>query len=283
MPASRTSLRIYRRLIGLYPAAFRARYEDELVTLFADQLRDARASGGGARSMAVWARMLVDLVATASSEHGRRDRTMGHALDQPSMMNRALGITGILGGFLLMAAIIPGIPWGWLVFNLRLAVFESGAIAIIVAVYRLTPDRWRSPSLLVAVPAILANAWHLVMSVTFVTRPQPPEADPEFRPWYALAATALWIGTALYGLMSLRLGVVSRWGSLALAGGATLAVTGVSGLGFTTGANAEFIANLTVAGIVLVGIGWMILGIEVAFRRPTGSRAPNSAAPAPKA
>ncbi|MBI3750770.1 MAG: hypothetical protein HY263_03805 [Chloroflexi bacterium] len=263
MAPHRTSLRLYRALLRLYPASFRDRFGDEMVQLLGDQLRDARGDGVGG----TWAAAIRDLVVTAASERLRGDRPIARSVVAPSRVNRLLGLTGIAGGFLLAAALIPGIPWSPVIFNLRLVLFELGAIAVILAIHRLQPVRWRRPSLLVSVPAIGANAWHLVMSVLFVNRPQPPEPDPAFRPWYALAATALWLTTAAFGLVALRLGVVSRRSALVLTTGAALAITGVGGLGFTTGPNAELISNLTVVGVVMVGLGWMLLGIEVAFRR----------------
>jgi hypothetical protein len=54
----------------------------------------------------------------------------------PSATNRTLGILGILGGLVLVAAFIPTLPWGNALFNLRLVLFNAGAIAIIVAVHR---------------------------------------------------------------------------------------------------------------------------------------------------
>lgn len=266
--------RLYRLLLHLYPSAFRERFGDEMVQLFGDQLRDARRGGASAGTARTWLRTLGDLAVTAASERARRDRTVAHSLAQPpSMVNRLLGALGILGGALLVAALIPNLPWSWVVFNLRLVLFGGGAIAIVVAVLRLHPDRWRWPSLLVGVPTIVANAWHLVMSVMFVTRPQPPEPDPEFRPIYALAATAMWLTNATFGLVALRVGVVTRWGSLALTAGSLLALTGVGGLGFTRGPQADLVATLTTAGVVLVGVAWIILGLDVAFRR----RAPDAA------
>jgi hypothetical protein len=46
-----------------------------------------------------------------------------------------------------------------------------------------------------------------------------------------------------------------------------LALTGVGGLGFTTGPFATLIEPLALGGIALVGIGWILLGFDVATRR----------------
>lgn len=65
--------RAFRRLVRLYPAAFRAEYEDQLVGLFADQLRDSQATGRTLAVTRLWAQTLVDLVATAPREHLRKE------------------------------------------------------------------------------------------------------------------------------------------------------------------------------------------------------------------
>ena len=65
--------RAFRRLVRLYPAAFRAEYEDQMVGLFADQLRDSRTSGDTRAVARLWAQTLIDLVATAPQEHLRKE------------------------------------------------------------------------------------------------------------------------------------------------------------------------------------------------------------------
>ena len=51
------SERIYRWLLRLYPAQFRAAYEDAALQLFRDRLRDMRSFAGLA---ALWMRTLAD-------------------------------------------------------------------------------------------------------------------------------------------------------------------------------------------------------------------------------
>ena len=267
MAEDRVPLRIYRALLRLYPAAFRARFGDEMVQLLGDQLRDARASHAPARVAVAWLGALGDLVVTAASERAAGDRTVAHSLVAPSRLNRVLGGVGILGGLVLVAALIPGIPWSWAVFNLRLVLFELGAIAVVLAIHGLQSTRGRWLSLTVSTATILANAWHMVMSVIFVTRPQPPEPDPEFRPLYAIAANAMWLSNALFGVVALRLGVVSRRGPIVLTIGSLLAATGVGGN--LSHELADALTPFTVAGVVMVGVAWILLGIEVATRRRT--------------
>lgn len=59
-------------MVHLYPAAFRAEYEDQLVGLFADQLRDSRTAGRTFAVTRLWAQVLTDLIATAPQEHLRK-------------------------------------------------------------------------------------------------------------------------------------------------------------------------------------------------------------------
>ena len=61
--------RLYRRFLRLYPREFREHYGDEMRRLFAEQLWDARTSGGRLAIAALWARILLDVARTAPREH----------------------------------------------------------------------------------------------------------------------------------------------------------------------------------------------------------------------
>ncbi|HEV8238321.1 MAG TPA: ABC transporter permease [Thermoanaerobaculia bacterium] len=60
-------MRLYRALLHLYPAFYRAEYGDELVRTFAVR---SRRAGGGAGRAALWLRELVDLPRSAFLVHG---------------------------------------------------------------------------------------------------------------------------------------------------------------------------------------------------------------------
>ena len=65
--------RLYRRLLRFYPADFRREYGDEMRRLFAEQLWDARQSGGGRKALvSLWTRTLLDLATTAPRQHLER-------------------------------------------------------------------------------------------------------------------------------------------------------------------------------------------------------------------
>jgi hypothetical protein len=259
--------RVYRRLLRLYPGAFRARYGDEMVQLFGDQLHAGRLLDESIGATRLWIRTLWDLVVTASSEH-RRDRSVARSLSAPpTATSRLMGALGIAGGALLLAAWIPAIPWGVYGFNLRLILFNVGAIAIVAAVHRRQAPIARRLSYVGAIPAIAANAWYLVMILLATGRPVFPEPDPDFRLVFFWAGVALWLSDALFGIVALRIGVVTRWGALALTVGALLAGPGMDRLGFTTGPFSSLMVPLALSGIFLVGVGWIWLGIDVATRR----------------
>lgn len=259
--------RVYRRLLRLYPVAFRTRFGDEMVQLFGDLLHASRAQDEPIGVTRLWFRTLWDLVATASSEQGR-ERSVAHSLSAPpTVTSRVLGVLGIAGGGLLLAAFIPDIPWGDDGFNLRLVLFNIGAIAIVVAVHRRQAPAARRLSYVGAIPAIAANAWYLMMILLAVGRPVFPEPDPEFRLVFFWAGVALWLSDALFGIVALRIGVVTRWGALALTVGALLAGLGMDRLGLATGPLASIYVPVALSGVFLVGVGWIWLGLDVATRR----------------
>ncbi len=77
--------RAYRWLMSIYPASFRERYEEEMVTLFTDQLRDARASGNRRGTAVLWVRCLGDLISTAPGQHLLKEELVPRPIDPDSV------------------------------------------------------------------------------------------------------------------------------------------------------------------------------------------------------
>lgn len=256
--------RMYRMLLRLYPAEFRTRFADEMVLLFGDQLRDAQGDGAAMATARTWLRTLADLAVTAASERTRRDRTVAHSLGtQPSTASRLLGMTGILGGVVLLAAFIVDIAPG--LNSYRIVLFNLGAIAIVTAVHGRQASAAPALALLGAVPALIANAWYVAMVILAMGNPRPFAGD--FGLVWFFAGVAMWSSDAAFGLVTLRLGVVARWGALALAIGSALAITGIDRLELTSPDNPTIFGPLALVGAALNGLGWILLGIDVATRR----------------
>lgn len=263
------SERLYRALLRLYPEPFRARFGDELVQLSGDLLRDARAGRAGRGVVRTWLGLLLDVAVTAPAEH-LEQRRVAHSLSRPaSAVTKALGFFGILGGLILVAGYIPSIDWnGYFVH--RLLIFNAGAIAIAIAVHRRQASRSRALSLVATGLAVVGNAWYPAMFVISFGRPQFPEPDPQFRTIFFMAAIALWLGAAIFGLVALRLGAVSRWASALLAVGSVIAFLAMTELGDRLPWLAGLIgltAPVHLWGVALLGFGWIFLGIDVATRR----------------
>jgi len=260
--------RVYRSLLRLYPSEFRARFGDEMVQLFGDQLRDARTGRGSSGPAGTWLRTLGDLALTAASEHARRDRTMAHSLTEaPSIPTRALGLIGILGGVALVLAFIPNVSWIWDFVAVRLVLFNLGAIAIGLAAYRGGALGSGRASVTVAGAMMLANAWYLTMGIVGIGRPQFPDADPDFRLIGFYAGAAMWLADALFGYLIWRVGTLARWVGLALAVGSLFAFAGMDRLELVRGDLAWFWMPAAQAGVAVNGLAWITLGIAVATQK----------------
>lgn len=189
---------------------------------------------------------------------------MAHSLTtSPPISSRVLGLFGILGGLILIVVFL-GVPFPGGLNVVRLTVFNLGAMAIVIGVHRRQASAAPLLAWSVAIPAFLGNAAFLVMTNLYTH----PASGPTMGLVYDIAAVVMWLGDAAFGLVALRLGMVTRWGALALAVGSVLAFTGLSRFGWTgTTAAPTIFYSLSLIGVALNGIGWIALGIDLAFRR----------------
>ena len=263
--------RVYRALLWLYPTEFRVRFAPEMEQLFGDLLRDARRRDGRAAVAGLWLRTVGDVASTAASERARRIRTMAHSMAaSPSASSRILGLAGVLGGAFLLAAFVVDIAPE--INIVRLILFNIGAMAIVIGVSRRQASRAPRLALAAAVPAFVANAWYLVMVVFDLG------AGGSWPVGFA-AGVALWWTDAWFALVTLRLGVVTRVGAAALAIGSALAFLGMDRLGLI-GPAPTVIGNAVFVGQVLHGLGWIVLGIDLATRQRGPTPASLEARPA---
>jgi hypothetical protein len=185
----------------------------------------------------------------------------------PSISSRILGLLGILGGAWMVAWLLPFVPWGPEVINLRLVTFNVGAIAVSVALHRRLPAGASGWARIATIAAVLANAWYLVMTVLAFGRPAPPAPDPDFRLVWFWAGAAMWWADAALGVVALRFDGLARWGGMALALGSALAFVGMDRLELVSGPYRAVVVPLALAGITLNGVAWILLGLDVATIR----------------
>lgn len=148
-------VRVYRRLLRLYPEHFRSGYADEMTRLFADQLLDAKASDEPFAVASLWIRSVVDLVSTAPGHHIRREQPVPQPVDMPATatltdrpaMNRAPRVLiGLLPLWVLLFLLVVarnfmapllmnppetfGLPGGLVILAITLAVMAIGVVIL---------------------------------------------------------------------------------------------------------------------------------------------------------
>jgi hypothetical protein len=147
---------VYRRLLVVYPAAFREAYADEMTRLFVEQMEDARASQRPFATSFLWATAILDLAMTAPGERWKREAiatqpASGSALDlraEPPRSARGLRVAvgllpmWLLALFLLFAPgfmdpvflsppSVVGLPFGLVVLALALGWMAIGVIGLL--------------------------------------------------------------------------------------------------------------------------------------------------------
>lgn len=255
---------LYRGLLRLYPADYRERFADQMVQLFGDQRRDEG-------SLRTWLRSSVDLPTSALSEHLRRNRSVAQSLTvAPTPAGRLLGLVGVLGGGFLLLGFINLDQWPSELFNLRLVLFNLGAIAIAIAVHLRQSSVGRLLSLSGAIPVVLSNATYLVFVLLQFTVPW--QLGGEFTHpanLWEMSAVAMWLSDAWFGLVTLRLGVMNGWSAFTLMIGSIAAFAGMGYFGLAVKGSLGETIVLTL--MALHGLAWVLLGLEVALKRRSAS------------
>ncbi len=179
----------------------------------------------------------------------------------PTPVSRILGILGVIGGAVLLAGFVVQISPD--LFNLRLVLFNLGAIAVVIAVHLRQSAAGPRLALFGAVPAIVANAAYLILIVRLVA--QPGELGPgDYGPLFLYVGAAMWLSDIWFGLVTLRLGVLSRLSSAALVIGSVATFAGMGVFGLTQ--QGSLMAQVIMAGLALHGVAWIALSVEVALR-----------------
>jgi len=249
--------RIYRSLLRLYPADYRRAHGEQMVQLFGDQLRE---DGGRA-----WLAAPVDVITTAVSERLRRNRTVANSMTlAPTPVTRLLGLLGLLGGASLLAAFVIDIPAD--TNYVRLFVFGVGGLTVVTAIH--LRQRLQAPQLALAgaIPALVFGTWMFVMQLLVIGR-EPPVFGGTFGWVFFWASIAAWLGFAWFGAVAFRLHQVTRIGAAALTVGSLLAILGIDRLGLVSVTEPDLFNVVALSGVFLHGLAWVLLGLDVAFRR----------------
>lgn len=271
------SVRIYAGLLRAYPPQFRARYEDEMVVLFGDQLRDARAANGAGGMTITWIRTVLDLASSALEEHLRKDRTMAQSLAtfEPTRTMRLLGLVGLVGGILLLLAFISFNPFETRAANtIRLITFALGGAAVAVAFYRRQALVARSLALVTSGAVVFSGVCYATWIVLALSVQSPFSGT--FGALNFWSSGALWLSAAVYGAAMLKigaawqgmprwLGVAARLGAIALLG-SSFAWAGDDRLGLVDSEQyGQMWSTIAMTGVFLNGTGWVILGAVLAL------------------
>lgn len=264
--------RIYARFLRAYPRAFRARYADEMAILFGDQLREARRTNRRGAMASIWIRTGLDIGSSALGEHLRRDRDMAHspATFEPTRTMRLLDLLGLLGGVLLLWAFISFNPFEARAANMvRLILFALGGAAIAIAFHgRQAPVAHRLATAAAGAVVVSGVAYATLTVLGLWVAAPFSGAFGTVQFW---TNWSLWISAAVYGATMLRIGaawrgmsrsraLAARIGAIALLGGG-VARLGDDRLGLVDSATyGQTVSAVAIAGVALVGLGWVILG-----------------------
>lgn len=271
-PALGAGERIYAGLLHAYPREFRRRYEQEMVVLFGDQLRDARAAGGSGGIASAWIRTLLDLVSSAVGEHLRRDRDVAQSLTtyQPTISMRLLGLFGIVGAVLLLWVFVFAGSFADLGANrIRLIWFALAGAAISLAFYRRAAHAAPFLALLTTGAVVIAGIWYSTWIV--VASGHEGAFVGPLGLVNMLANIALWVSPAAWAIgllhtgaawagMGLRRRLLTKLG-LALLIGSIVGWLGDDRLGMVDSLWGELWQAVALTGVAMNGLGWLILGL----------------------
>ncbi len=190
---------------------------------------------------------------------------MAHsAATVPSLSARALGIAGVLAGLVLIVPYVVTIEDVW--YPPRIMLFNAFVIAVAVGLYRRQAAALPRLAAVASALVILANGWYL--GVVMLGVRDLNLFGSQLGMVIFLSGVLLWVAAAAYGAASLAIGAFSRWGPILLVIGSALAVTGIDRFGLAHGDFRAIFDPLSQIGAVLHGVGWIVLGAELALRAP---------------
>jgi hypothetical protein len=238
-----------RWVVRLFPPAWRRRYGDELVAILELQPPSLRE--------------LMGLLYCALDAHLDPQVTDGGDFSfmegRPSMRTRILAAAAVGGGLLLLFGLIITVSDGLVV---RLAFFYALAMAGVIGMHRRQVDQAPALAWIGFAPAIIAYSLSLVgVLATLVDASLPSIGGRQFG---VFAQEAFWGTSALFGVVTLAIGVLPRPAALALAIGAPLAMIGM----FLGPSPEPAMTLLARVGVITYGGSLVWLGLSVWAARP---------------
>jgi hypothetical protein len=172
---------------------------------------------------------------------------------------RVLGLLGIVGGIALLAAFVVSLSTA--LNTVRIFLFLASGVGVALAAHEPQARVSRWLALAGVIPLVLANVVVAIWELLSLGRDRPFAGDFGLVGFWA--GLSMWLAHAWYGIATMRIGVLSRWAAIALAGGSVLAITGMDRLELTSSANPTIFGPLSLLGIALNGIAWVLLGLEI--------------------
>lgn len=179
---------------------------------------------------------------------------------------RGAGILGIVAGGTLLSGVLPSAEFPTGVHAVRLVLYFLGSAAVAWATRR-ADLVGPSPGAAAVVAAVVAlsglSAGLVLLDRTGAVTPTGTLGVAAF--WMSVAT---WIATSAFGLLLVRRPAPAGVGGLALAIGSVLAILGIDRVGLTSGTQPTIAGTAALAGVALVGIGWILLGLRLVLETP---------------
>ncbi len=254
-------------LIRLYPAAWRARYEDEFLAV----LEERPLSPFDAFDI---------LLGALDARLRPRSLAVELAPRRNSPMNaRIAGLAAIVGGALIVIAL----PAAWLLGNtpeelatiVQIVIFATVEVALLVALIGLSAAQGRRRPVLtwsaVAVPAAAVVVSLVGIAGMAVRGDEPLVAGVSSWYLWSFGLLGLIVGSVLFAAATAMVGVFSRPAALTLLAGSVLMVLTVIPAGFGLLGSWSWIVPIAVGSVALFGAGWIWLGYAATRQRPVES------------